>query len=90
MESEELLSRANAMSGRRGRPQVVYRPTSKLMKLVEVRSSDSVAILSFPTLKGTCKHLVRESCNFGAKAQPCGEAICPLLHISDANKVNFV
>lgn len=90
MESEGLLARAHAMSGRRGRPQVVYRPTNKLMKLVEVRSSDSVAILSFPTLKGMCKHFVEESCNVGAKIHPCGEAFCPLLHISDADKVNFV
>lgn len=81
MEDEELLVRTHVMSSKRGRPQGVYRPTNRLMKLVETHSSGSVAILSFTTLKGMCKHLVENSCNFGSKAQPCAVGICPLLHI---------
>jgi predicted ArsR family transcriptional regulator len=80
MESEELLSTINLMSGKKGRPKVVYRPTSKLMKVVETHSLGSIAILSFGTLKGACKHLVEESCRFRAEPQPCTEALCPLLH----------
>jgi predicted ArsR family transcriptional regulator len=80
MESEGLLARTQVISGRRGRPPGIYRPTDKLMKLVEVHNSSSVAILSFPNLKETCKHLVEGNCSFRAKAQPCGVAICPLLH----------
>lgn len=78
MESEGLLVRTQVMSGRRGRPQGIYRPTDKLMKLVEAHNSGSIAILGFPTLKGACKHLVEGDCGFQTKAQPCGAAICPL------------
>lgn len=80
MESEGLLDRTQLMSGRRGRPQGVYRPTDRLMKLVETHNSGSIAILSFPVLRGTCKHLVEGNCSFRTKAQPCGAAICPLLN----------
>jgi transposase len=80
MESEGLLVRTQVMSGRRGRPQVVYRPTDKLMKLVETHNSGSIAIFSFPTLKGSCKHLVEGNCSFRTKSELCGAAICPLLH----------
>jgi hypothetical protein len=80
MESEELLSRVNLMSGKKGRPKIIYRPTSKLTKLVETRSLSSILILSFPTLKGACKYLDEDSCVFRAEVQPCAEALCPLLH----------
>ena len=90
MENEGLLIRTQVMSGRRGRPQGVYRPTGKLMKLVEVHDSGSVAILGYSTLKGICKHAIEGNCSFRAKVQPCGAAICPLLHPQDSDKVNFV
>ena len=80
MENEGLLTRTQAMSGKRGRPQGIYRPTDKLMKLVETHSSGSIAILNFPTLKGACKHLTDGKCRFGKKPQVCAAFICPLLH----------
>jgi len=80
MESEELLVRTQVMSGKRGRPQGIYHATDKLMKLVETHSSGSIAILSFPTLRGACMHLVDGKCNFSTKAHMCSAFTCPLLH----------
>jgi predicted ArsR family transcriptional regulator len=80
MESEDLLRRTQHMSGRRGRPEAVYVPTGRLLKLVKSQSSETFAILNFQALKEVCKHLIGASCAYNASSQTCSAAHCPILH----------
>jgi predicted ArsR family transcriptional regulator len=86
MESGELLSRTQLLSGRRGRPEAVYRPTDRLTRLIEAHSSDSIAVLNFPVLRQMCKYFVKGSCGYRVETQLCAASLCPFLQMEDRIK----
>jgi predicted ArsR family transcriptional regulator len=81
MESGELLSRSQLLSGKRGRPEAVYRPTDRLTRLIEAHSSDSIAVLNFPVLRKMCKYFVNDYCGYRTETQPCAASLCPFLQM---------
>lgn len=81
-----LLERVYPTRGKRGRPQVVYQPTARLMDFVGKKAASSSVILDFLTLRMACKHLDGGICRFDESGKACSLSNCPLIN---GNKVNF-
>jgi len=79
MEGEGLLERGFKPSGKPGRPEVVYRPTSKLLSAVGTRMNEAFVALEFANLKSACKYLNRDDCTYDRTVGKCRAAACPLL-----------
>ena len=77
MEGEGLLTRDYLMSGKRGRPEVVYTPTSRLRDVVSSHSSNSLFVIPFSNFKAICKYNNAGVCTTENSQHPCEAALCP-------------
>lgn len=78
MESDGLIEKTTVMTGRRGRPKGVYRPTERLRRLIATQRSGHAVVLSFEDVRGVCRFFVGGVCVRGGR-HPCGPAVCPIL-----------
>jgi len=75
---EGLVSRAENVANRRGRPEYGYYLTPKLKQRVNLRLTEpytSLVTLTFTKLKQICRHNKSGFCQ--AKRRNCGSYICP-------------